>query len=124
MKFLNLEQNGIESWDELVGFRQLPVLKRLTVSKNRIREIYYKHGFNDLYMITLEDNLISEWKSFDALNEFKGITSIRCGGNPIMEKVGPTARNTVIARLQFLKNINGSEIDIGERKDAELHYLK
>lgn len=75
-------------------------------------------------MITLEDNLISEWKSFDALNEFKGITSIRCGGNPIIEKVGPTGRNTVIARLQFLKNINGSEIYIGERKDAELHYLK
>ena len=124
MKFLNLEQNGIESWDEIVGFRNLPVLKRLTVSKNRIRDIYYKHGFNDLYMITLEDNLISEWKSFDALNEFKGITSIRCGGNPIMDKVGPTARNIVIARLQFLKNINGSEIDIGERKDAELHYLK
>ncbi len=23
-----------------------------------------------------------------------------------------------------MKNINGSEIDIGERKDAELHYLK
>jgi hypothetical protein len=75
-------------------------------------------------MITLEDNLISEWKSFDALNEFKGITYIRCGGNPIMDRVGPTARNIVIARLQFLKNINGSEIDIGERKDAELHYLK
>ena len=75
-------------------------------------------------MITLEDNLISEWTSFDALNEFKGITYIRCGGNPIMDRVGPTARNIVIARLQFLKNINGSEIDIGERKDAELHYLK
>ena len=41
-----------------------------------------------------------------------------------MDKVGPTARNIVIARLQFLKNINGSEIDIGERKDSELHYLK
>lgn len=73
-------------------------------------------------MITLEDNLISEWKTFDALNEFKGITFIRCGGNPIMGT--QTARNTVIARLQFLKNINGSEIDTGERKDAELHYLK
>jgi len=58
LKFINLEQNGIESWDELAGFRNLPVLKRMTVSKNKIREIYYKPGFNDLYMITLEDNLI------------------------------------------------------------------
>lgn len=36
LKFLNLEQNNIESWDEIVGFRTLPILKRLTVSKNRI----------------------------------------------------------------------------------------
>lgn len=26
--------------------------------------------------------------------------------------------------MQFLKNINGSEIEIGERKDAEVFYLK
>ena len=26
--------------------------------------------------------------------------------------------------MQFLKNVNGSEVEIGERKDAELHYLK
>jgi Ubiquitin-like domain len=124
LKFLNLEQNGIETWDELVGFRNLPVLKRLTVSKNKIKEIYYKPGFYDVYMITLEDNLISEWKTFDALNEFKKISVIRCGGNPVIEKAGQAGRNTVIARMQFLKSVNGSEVEIGERKDAELHYLK
>ncbi len=37
LKFINLEQNGIESWDEIVGFRNLPVLKRVTVSKNKIK---------------------------------------------------------------------------------------
>jgi len=41
-----------------------------------------------------------------------------------MEKAGPIARNTVIARMQFLKNVNGSEVELGERRDAELHYLK
>ena len=68
MKFINVEQNGIESWDELIGFRNLPVLKRITVSKNKIKEIYHKPGFYDLYMLTMEDNLISEWNSFYALN--------------------------------------------------------
>jgi hypothetical protein len=33
-------------------------------------------------------------------------------------------RNTVIARMQYLKNVNGSEVEMGERRDAELHYLK
>jgi hypothetical protein len=68
LKFINVEQNGIESWDELIGFRNLPVLKRITVSKNKIKEIYHKPGFYDLYMLTMEDNLISEWNSFYALN--------------------------------------------------------
>jgi hypothetical protein len=63
-----LNKNGIESWDELIGFRNLPVLKRITVSKNKIKEIYHKPGFYDLYMLTMEDNLISDWSSFDALN--------------------------------------------------------
>jgi len=99
LKFINLEQNGIESWDEVVGFRTLPVLKRLTVSKNKIREVYHKPGFNDLYMVAIEDNLITDWKSFDNLNEFKSISALRCGGNPIFEKTGPAGRDQLIARL-------------------------
>lgn len=75
-------------------------------------------------MITLEDNLISDWASFDALNQFKKITHIRCAGNPVLDQAGALARNTVISRMQFLKNVNGSEIHTRERIDAELHYLK
>ena len=75
-------------------------------------------------MVTIEDNLISEWKSFDQLNMFKNITHIRCGGNPILEKAGIMGRSIVISRVQFLKSVNGSEIEPGERRDAELHYLK
>jgi hypothetical protein len=44
------------------------VLKRLTVSKNKLKELYYKPGFKDLYMVSMEDNLFNDWKSFDALN--------------------------------------------------------
>ncbi|CDW74583.1 UNKNOWN [Stylonychia lemnae] len=124
LRFINLEQNGIESWDEIVGFRNLPGLRRITVSKNKIREIYYKPGFNDLYMVTMEDNLINSWRSFDALNEFKRITHLRCSGNPIYEQAGTLSRQQVTARLQFLKNLNGSAIEEGERKDAEIIYMK
>ena len=42
----------------------------------------------------------------------------------MLEKAGIAGRNTVISRLQYLKNINGSEIEPHERRDAELHYLK
>jgi len=70
LKFINLEGNGIESWDEVVEFRVLPNLKRMTLNKNKIRSIYYKPGFNDLKMLSLEDNLIDNWQSFDQLDEF------------------------------------------------------
>jgi len=74
LKFINLEDNNIESWDEIVEFRHLPNLKRITLNKNRIQNIYHKPGFNELYMLSIEDNLINEWKTIDALNEFKTLT--------------------------------------------------
>ena len=66
----------------------MPVLKRLTVSKNRLREIYYKPGFRDLYMVSMEDNLFNDFRPFDALNEFNGIKNVRCSGNPVFESTG------------------------------------
>lgn len=75
-------------------------------------------------MVSIEDNLIADWKPFDELNQYKTITVLRCGGNPILEKLGTVGRNMVIARMQFLKNLNGSEVEYGDRRDAELHYVK
>ena len=83
LKFINLEGNSIASWDEVIEFRNLPNLKRLTLNKNRIQSIYCKPGFRELRMLSMEENLIDNWASFDALNEFPYITNIRVNGNPI-----------------------------------------
>lgn len=127
MKFINLEGNGIESWDEIIEFRQLPSLKRLTLSKNRIKDIYYKPGFKELYMLTIEDNLIDNWKSFDAISEFPQVRNLRAAGNPILlnEKGEPSeeGRINAIARCQFVTKYNGSVID-NTRKDYEIAYMK
>ena len=101
LKFINLEGNGIESWDEVIEFRHLPNLKRLTLNKNRISSIYYKPGFNELYMLSIEDNLIDNWESFDRLNEFPQIKNLRVLNNPIfLEAIGgPKARECAIGRV-------------------------
>jgi len=71
LRYLNLEQNGIESWDELTGFGVLRELKFLIVNKNKIQNIHYnKRGFRGLKSLSFEDNLISSWKTFDELNRF------------------------------------------------------
>lgn len=127
LKFINLEQNGIESWDDIIGFRKLDGLKRLTLSKNHIKKIYYKPGFRDLYMLTIEDNLIDNWKAFDAISEFPQIRNLRASGNPILmnEKGEPSdvGRINAIARCQFVTKYNGSVID-NTRKDYEIQYMK
>ena len=85
----------------MVEFRVLPNLKRITLNKNRIREIYYKPGFRELYMLSMEDNLIDNWHSFDQLNEFYALKNMRMLGNPIFneELGGPQARECAIARV-------------------------
>jgi len=82
LKFINLEENGIQSWDEVVGFRTLPNLKRLTLNKNHIKSIYAKDGFRALDTLAINDNLLDSWTSFDQLNEFPNIKSLKASGNP------------------------------------------
>ena len=125
LKFINLEGNNIESWDEVIEFRHLENLKRLTLNKNRIKNIYYKPGFNNLYMISMEDNLIDNWTSFDALNEFPALRNLRVLNNPIFteEIGGEKARECAIARVQFVRTFNGAPIEDIHRKDHEVGYL-
>tara|TARA_B110000285_G_C15084804_1_gene595552 strand:+ start:496 stop:1077 length:582 start_codon:yes stop_codon:yes gene_type:complete len=70
LRMLNLEQNGITDWEELAEFRVLKDFNRLIINKNLIKTITQKSGFNSLEYISIEDNLIADWKSFDQLNEF------------------------------------------------------
>ena len=52
-------------------------------------------------MLSIEDNLIDNWGSFDQLSEFPGIKSLRFKGNPIVTKElgGENARAIAIARV-------------------------
>ena len=84
LKFVNLEENGIASWDEIDEFRKLKNLKRLTLNKNYITKIYYKQGWPELYVLSIEDNPIDNYSSIDALNEFPQVRNLRINGNPIM----------------------------------------
>jgi len=125
---LNLEGNGIESWDELAGFKHLKDFTHLIVNKNKIREIYYKPGFRGLKYLSFDDNLIESWKTFDALNEFdRRIEEIRCNGNPIttdLDTENKRCKQIAISRIESLRKYNGTKIEEHERKDFELFYMK
>ena len=50
--------------------------------------------------MSIEDNLITTWESFNAVNEFTTIKDLRILRNPILEEGigGPRARDIAIAR--------------------------
>lgn len=70
LKFVNLEDNKIASWEEVEEFRKLKNLKRLTLNKNHISRINYKSGWPELYVLSIEDNYLEHYSAIDALNEF------------------------------------------------------
>lgn len=107
-------------------------MTHLIVNKNSIKEIYHKPGFRGLKYLSFEDNLVSDWKSFDQINEFESrVGQVRCKGNPIVTEAedaqGPStlrARPQAVARLEFVKKYNGSNIEAEERKQCDMFYLK
>lgn len=68
LKMVNLEENNIASWDEIVEFRHLENLEKLILSRNKIPSIYHKPGFTKLFMLSLDKNAIDNWESIDLLN--------------------------------------------------------
>ena len=100
LKFINLENNNIDSWDEIVEFRHLERLTKLILNKNKIQKIYFKPGFKELKYLSIEDNIINNWASFNAINEFQQIKELRMNGNPILEEAvgGQRARDVGVAR--------------------------
>jgi hypothetical protein len=118
----------------------------LIVNKNYIKSIYHKPGFRGLKYLSFEDNLISDWGTFDQLNEFDcRIEEVRAAGNPItpsktlntaaedktiidmskeFDEDTNKAKCIAISRLEFLKKYNGTKVTENERKDVELFYMK
>ena len=125
MKFINLEANGIASWEEVAEFRHLPNLKRLTLNKNPIKKVICQPGWRELLMLSMEDCQLDNWNSFDQLNEFPTLKQLRVNGNPIMRKEigGERAREIAIARVQFVYIFNGSTLQDSDRRDYEIYYM-
>lgn len=71
LKYLNLEENNINDWEEIQGFRKLELLKKLGLGINQIKDIHYRPGFSELNAIDINENVIDNWESIDQLNEYK-----------------------------------------------------
>ena len=125
---LDLNDNPVEGWEQILRFSQLPRLIYLNVNNCRIKSIDFpdkeKKYFPALKMLQLSQNLLDNWESVGRLNLLP-ITEMRIRSNPILEtENGETCRQLIIASVASLKVLNGTEIFKMERYGAEVDYLK
>ncbi|EUB55448.1 Tubulin-specific chaperone E [Echinococcus granulosus] len=103
-------------------------LTSLVLNVNRIREVHLPRDvvlFPSMTQLAIRDNLISDWKSVNAMAQLPSLTNLIISQNPIFASTTPeTARQELIARLPRLKSLNRQEIERDERRGAELDFLK
>eukprot|EP01022_Parablepharisma_sp_SALTPOND_P008497 TRINITY_DN136146_c0_g1_i1.p1 TRINITY_DN136146_c0_g1~~TRINITY_DN136146_c0_g1_i1.p1 ORF type:complete len:568 (+),score=45.01 TRINITY_DN136146_c0_g1_i1:68-1705(+) len=125
LNVLNLEDNGICLWEEIIAFGVLPQLKNLVLTSNKIQVVPKTEGFKELTYLSLEKNLVDNWSTIDSLNNFGKLNHLRFLDNPLENVQGKiVTRYQIIARIKTLECLNSSKIRPADRRDAELTYVK
>ncbi|KAE8681267.1 Tubulin-folding cofactor E [Hibiscus syriacus] len=144
LRLLNLEDNCLTEWNEILKLSQLKSLEQLYLNKNKLNSIFYPDKnkiqelfgnqesceenyllFQNLRCLLLGSNEISDLASIDSLNSFPKLIDIRLSDNPIADPGrGGLPRFALIARLAKVEMLNGSEISARERKESEIRYVR
>ncbi|KAG8472672.1 hypothetical protein CXB51_034561 [Gossypium anomalum] len=144
LRLLNLEDNCLAEWDEILKLSQLKSLEQLYLNKNKLTCIFYPDKnkiqeflsnhesceesyfpFQNLRCLLLGSNEINDLASIDSLNTFPKLIDIRLSDNPIADPGrGGLPRFVLIARLAKVEMLNGSEISARERKESEIRYVR
>nr|GMD26169.1 tubulin-folding cofactor E [Ipomoea batatas] len=144
LHLLNLDDNCIDSWEEILKLSQLKSLEQLFLNHNNLSCIWYPdHGklhetangdeclgksskpFKNLHSLLLGNNNIKDVGSVDSLNYFPNLLEVRLSENPVTDPVkSGLSRFVLVARLAGVKIINGSEISPRERKESEIRYVR
>lgn len=144
LRLLNLEDNCIAEWDEILKLSQLRSLEQLHLNKNHLKHIFYPDSdaihqllngidflekgcrpFQNLHCLLLGGNNIEDLASVDSLNSFPMLKDIRLSENPVADPGrGGIPRFVLIARLSKVEILNGSEVSPRERKESEIRYVR
>ncbi|OMO81652.1 hypothetical protein CCACVL1_12327 [Corchorus capsularis] len=144
LRLLNLEDNCIAEWTEILKLSQLKSLEQLYLNKNKLTSIFYPDDnkiqellsnrdsheesylpFQNLRCLLLGSNKINDPASIDSLNSFPKLIDTRLSDNPITDPGrGGMPRYVLVARLAKVEILNGSEISACERKESEIRYVR
>ncbi|KAF4368022.1 hypothetical protein F8388_002633 [Cannabis sativa] len=134
LRLLNLEDNSIADWKEIIKLSLLRSLEQLHLNKNNLSCISYPDHdmldeqtdkpFQNLRCLLLGNNNLEDLASIDTLNLFPKLVDIRLSDNPVADPGrGGIPRFVLIARLAKVEVLNGSEVRPRERKESEIRVL-
>lgn len=144
LRLLNLDDNCITDWNEILKLSQLRSLEQLHLNNNNLNQVFYPDGgmmlellnghesherghkpFQNLCCLLLGGNTIKDPASIDALNSFPQLVDVRLSENPVADPgQGGIPRFVLVARLAKVKMLNGSEVTSRERKESEIRYVR
>ena len=131
MLLVNIEGNSIASWDALLPLGDLPHLQTLIANGCGLASIRFpgsvtpSNCFSSLESLSISRNEIAEWSSIDQLNRLRSLSSLRFASNPLSRDAkAADARHTAVAKIAHLQWCNGAAVLPGERRDAELDYVR
>ncbi|KAF9425173.1 hypothetical protein BGZ94_007774 [Podila epigama] len=85
--------------------------------------------FKTLNTLRFNGNIAQDWLSFDRLGMYPSLKTLWVGPNPVKPPSNNPAaavepRIIIIAKMEHLEHLNGSEVQKRHRLDAELYYQK
>ncbi|KDD76463.1 hypothetical protein H632_c216p1 [Helicosporidium sp. ATCC 50920] len=127
LAILDLQNNALESWtdvEEALG--DLPALRKLLLGGNPLTVISVasRDRFRRLESLQVSGCKLRDWDSVDQLHRLTSLRELRIADNELPAPVTGDVRCELIARVGRIVVLNGGLIAPGERKDAELFYLR
>merc|ERR1712166_737402 len=127
LTLINLEDNMLTSWEDVLTIAHLPKLETLFLSSNQLSAPTPapEGAFPALKTLYLGKNMINAWSGIDALGTLPNLTDLRIRHNPLFDGAQALhSRQLVMSRLATVQRLNGTTITDRERLISERFYLQ
>lgn len=123
LKFLNLEGNKIQTWEQTQTLLSIPNLTKLSLNHNPITYINSDIRFDHLASLAITGCPIQSWGEVKKLSEYKSLEELYLK-SPSLGEFDKFSRLHTIALLDNLKRLNGSDILKKEKEEATKLYIQ
>ncbi|GMT26279.1 hypothetical protein PFISCL1PPCAC_17576, partial [Pristionchus fissidentatus] len=125
LTLIDLEDNDLQSFDDIRPLSRLPNLVKLSVARCRLKSIKIDStdSFPVLNTLNLKGNEIGDWDSIGKLKQLRGLVTLYIDFERFHAEFGMDPREVIVAKLPTLKNLERCELSVVERRSAEIRYL-